>query len=195
METHMNKLSKVITVIFVSLFVIPAFAQGDVSSSELKTIQSRKFAAGIDKVAEAFKTYCEDSSGNYSAMPSFGANGKPSDTQSGTCMMGMKSPSAKNAAGTAAATSVGTSLFSAIPFIGAAVSIASSAKSISDADDMMSAIAQIKYEIKGSPSGKESTVRIRLMQRDQTQITDNITYDQMYSKIAEELSVAAVPIK
>jgi len=190
----MNKFTKTIAIFFISISVIPALAQ-EPSSSELRAMQSRKFATGLDKVAEAFKTYCEDSSGNYMAMPSMGANGKPSDIQSGTCMMGMKSPSAKNAAGTAAATSIGTSLFSAIPFFGAAVSIASSAKSMSDMDDMMSAIAQIKYEIKGSPNGKESTVRIRLMQRDQTQITDTSTYDQMYSKIAEELSVEALPIK
>jgi len=89
MKNYINKPSKVITLIFTLIFAIPAFAQVDISSSELKTMQSRKFATSIDKVAEAFKTYCEDSSGNYRAMPSLGANGKPSDTQSGTCMMGV----------------------------------------------------------------------------------------------------------
>lgn len=177
------------------MLAVPVYAQLDVSSAELKTIQSRKFATSADKVAEAFKIYCEDTSGNFNAMPSMGANGKPSDTQSGTCMMGAKIPSAKNAAGAAVATSVGTSLFSAIPFVGAAVSVASSAKSISDMDDAMSAIGQIKYEIKASPNGKESTVRIRLMQRDQNQITDAASYEQMYAKIAEELSIPATPLK
>lgn len=191
----MNKPSKLITFIFALIFSIPAFAQGDISPSDLRAMQSRKFAIAADKVAEAFKTYCEDSSGNFMANPSFGANGKPSDSQSGTCMMGMKSPSAKNAAVTSAATSVGTSLFSAIPFFGAAVSLASSAKSISDMDDLMSVISEIKYEIKGNSSGNEATVRIRLMQRDQTQITNTTTYDQMFSKIAEELKSPAESIK
>jgi len=188
-------MKKTLFALLIVFFFSNTYAQTEIPSAELRAIQSRLFATSVDKVLEAFKTYCEDSGGNFMARPNIAASGKPSDTQSGNCMMGMKVPSAKNAAGTAAATSAATGLFSAIPFLGAAVSVASSAKSLSDMDEMMSSIGEMKYEIKSSPKGSESIVRIRLMQRDQTQITDTQVYEKMYGKISEELSIPASQIK
>lgn len=174
------------------------FAQ---DASNLKVVQTGRFAVNYEKVGEAVKELCLDGGGQGSLIPKISGTAKKKDSGGFemTCMLKGPTPDAGGAMAAGAAQSAASSAAasagaSAIPFIGSIFSIASAAKSVSDQQEMMATVTQVRYDITAT-SAKSTTVRIRLYQMDQAQVTNAAAYDAEFTKLGKALGTEALPIE